>query len=454
MSLIYKLSLAAVMLEQEQPDSDQPVPLGLAVEGIKVLLHAAGCQGHIENIQKEGGWDMMLQAETLERGISAPEAVPLAQAAAAGWDDSPWSWDRGLCCQSGPGASIQPFLLGQCSAPLRVHRQGCPPEGLCQPPGPELAVVARSCRVPGSCSSARLSPLLFFQLLGCQGLGKDPSDVRLLCSYLSHGRQTVRLRALGGLVALAGDPRMAREMRGSSLLESILTCLKDPSTDVRMKALLFFRTMMGQLKRKEASPIALLLVEKLPALFGDESSQVQELSLRLFEDTLKAAVRRDKAEMKDATRRVALSLFLHMNAESRSMAEASGKGLLICAKFLGWRKLKRVIKKKRTWLIGETLLKQERSRVEDYLYFSLPYLWDSQTSVRLEAIRFMGTAAQHLGRNPSQRTMEVVWDALKRCDDDLDASVRSLAGQTLRILQTVRELERSRRSFRGLCFSC
>ncbi|XP_071610693.1 maestro heat-like repeat-containing protein family member 7 [Heliangelus exortis] len=70
MSLIYKLSLAAVMLEQEQPDSDQPVPLGLAVEGIKVLLHAAGCQGHIENIQKEGGWDMMLQAETLERGIS------------------------------------------------------------------------------------------------------------------------------------------------------------------------------------------------------------------------------------------------------------------------------------------------------------------------------------------------------------------------------------------------
>ncbi|XP_071610643.1 uncharacterized protein [Heliangelus exortis] len=247
---------------------------------------------------------------------------------------------------------------------------------------------------------------------------------------------------------------MAREMRGSSLLESILTCLKDPSTDVRMKALLFFRTMMGQLKRKEASPIALLLVEKLPALFGDESSQVQELSLRLFEDTLKAAVRRDKAEMKDATRRVALSLFLHMNAESRSMAEASGKGLLICAKFLGWRKLKRVIKKKRTWLIGETLLKQERSRVEDYLYFSLPYLWDSQTSVRLEAIRFMGTAAQHLGRNPSQRTMEVVWDALKRCDDDLDASVRSLAGQTLRILQTVRELERSRRSFRGLCFSC
>ncbi|XP_030313151.1 maestro heat-like repeat-containing protein family member 7 [Calypte anna] len=306
MSLTYKLSLAAVILGREQPGADQPVPFGLAVEAIKVLLHAAGCQGHVQNIQEEGGWDMMLQADTLERGISL------------------------LARELRKSPAEQQRLLFQHIKEILTHRREW---------------------------QTNFAMTFYTELLGCQGLGKDWSDLRLLHSYLSHGTQTVRLRALQGLVALAGDPQMAREMRGSSLVENILACLKDPSRDIRMEALLFFCTMMGQLKRKEASPVALMLVEKFPALFGDESSQVQELSLSLFEDTMKAVVSRDKAEMKEATRRVVLSLFLHMNAESRSVAEASGKGLLICAKFLGWRKLKRVLKKQKTWLIGETLVR-------------------------------------------------------------------------------------------------
>ncbi|XP_071611092.1 maestro heat-like repeat-containing protein family member 7 [Heliangelus exortis] len=292
----------------------------------------------------------------------------------------------------------------------------------------------------------------YTELLGCRGLGKDQSDVRLLHSYLSHGNQTVRLLALGGLVALAGDPRMAREMRDMLSSESILMCLKDPSTNIRMGALLFFQTMLGLLRRKEASPVALLLVEKLPDLFGDESSQVQELSLSLFGETMKAVARRDKGEMKERIRRVVVFLFLHMNTESRSMTEACGKALLISAKFLGWRRLKRVIKMRKSWLIGETLLKQDRSRVEDYVYFSLPCLWDSRASVREEAIRFMGSAVRCLGRNPRKETLEVLWNVIKRLDKDPDASVRSQAGQTLDILQTVQELQRQRWSFRRLCF--
>ncbi|XP_071588683.1 uncharacterized protein [Heliangelus exortis] len=307
-------------------------------------------------------------------------------------------------------------------------------------------------------------------------------------------------------------------MRGRSLLDRILRCLKDPSTAIRMEALLFFQTMMGQLKRKEASPIALLLAQKLPALFGDESSQVQELSLSLFGDTMKAMVSRDKAEMKEAIRGVVVSLFLHMNAESRSVAEASGKTLLICAKFLGWRKLKRVIKKGKNWMIGETLLKQDRSRVEDYVCFSLHYLWDSQAGVRMEAIRFIGEpqpwgpssgspapapgtalapgaalllswagpwppaappalpcpglsglggrlaqcqqrprglARGHprrvLGRRACGRAGRA-GGSINSLEYDPDPSVRSLAAQTLHILQSVREPKRSRWSFPGLCF--
>ncbi|XP_071610856.1 uncharacterized protein [Heliangelus exortis] len=339
MSLIYKVSLGTVILGQEPPQADEASPLGVAVEGVKALLDAAGFQGHVQNIQKEGGWDMMLDVDTLERGVSL------------------------LAREMRKSPAKQRYLLFQHVKEILDQRREW---------------------------QLNFAMTFYTELLGCQGLGKDLSDVRLLRSYLSHGNQTVRLLALGGLVALSGDPQMAREMRDSSVLDRILMCLKDPSTNIRMGALQLFQTMMRLLKRKEASPVALLLVEKLPALFGDESGQVQELSLSLFGEMMKAVASRDRGEMKKTIRRVMVSLFLHMYTESRSMAEASGKGLLICAKFLGWRNLKRAVKKKKTWLIGETLLKQDRSRVGDYVRFSLPYLRDSRASVRAEAMRFMG----------------------------------------------------------------
>ncbi|XP_071610851.1 uncharacterized protein [Heliangelus exortis] len=401
MSLIYKVSLGTVILGQEPPQADEASPLGVAVEGVKALLDAAGFQGHVQNIQKEGGWDMMLDVDTLERGVSL------------------------LAREMRKSPAKQRYLLFQHVKEILDQRREW---------------------------QLNFAMTFYTELLGCQGLGKDLSDVRLLRSYLSHGNQTVRLLALGGLVALSGDPQMAREMRDSSVLDRILMCLKDPSTNIRMGALQLFQTMMRLLKRKEASPVALLLVEKLPSLFGDESGQVQELSLSLFGEMMKAVASRERGEMKKTIRRVMVSLFLHMYTESRSMAEASGKGLLICAKFLGWRNLKRAIKKKKTWLIGETLLKQDRSRVGDYVRFSLPYLRDSRASVRAEAMRFMGTAAQLLGRNPPKETLEVLWNVVKPFDKDPDASVRSQAGETLHILQTVTELQRQRWSLRRLCF--
>ncbi|XP_030313145.1 maestro heat-like repeat-containing protein family member 7 [Calypte anna] len=160
MSLTYKLSLAAVILGREQPGADQPVPFGLAVEAIKVLLHAAGCQGHVQNIQEEGGWDMMLQADTLERGISL------------------------LARELRKSPAEQQRLLFQHMKEILTHRREW---------------------------QTNFALTFYTELLGCQGLGKDWSDLRLLHSYLSHGTQTVRLRALQGLVALAGDPQMVSE---------------------------------------------------------------------------------------------------------------------------------------------------------------------------------------------------------------------------------------------------
>ncbi|XP_076220086.1 maestro heat-like repeat-containing protein family member 7 [Aptenodytes patagonicus] len=142
--------------------------------------------------------------------------------------------------------------------------------------------------------------------------------------------------------------------------------LQDANTDVRMKALV--------------------------------SSQVRELSISFFQDVMKTVVGRNVKKMKKKVQRVLLPLFLHMNDQIESVAKASGNTLLACAKFLGWRKLSYLAETRQTHLIGECLLLHNRSRVEEYLCQSLPYLKDAQATLRVAAIRFIGDLAPGLPR--------------------------------------------------------
>ena len=52
-------------------------------------------------------------------------------------------------------------------------------------------------------------------------------------------------------------------------LPDMMEVLQDGNQDLKMKALVVFRNVMAHLKRKEASPIAVQLVEKLLPLFAE-----------------------------------------------------------------------------------------------------------------------------------------------------------------------------------------
>lgn len=53
------------------------------------------------------------------------------------------------------------------------------------------------------------------------------------------------------------------------LLPDIMETQQNANTDNKIKALLVFRNVLGHMKRKEASPTALQLAEKLLPLFDD-----------------------------------------------------------------------------------------------------------------------------------------------------------------------------------------
>ncbi|KAK4806335.1 hypothetical protein QYF61_017204, partial [Mycteria americana] len=208
---------------------------------------------------------------------------------------------------------------------------------------------------------------------------------------------------LGGLITLSERPDMetlpfiqARKMQ--VLLPRIMEVLQDGDTDIKTKALVVFRNVMGHLKRQEASPFAVQLVEELLPLFDDstfppsyqESSQLRELSISLFRDLVESVVGSNKKRMKNDMWRVLVPLFLRMSDQTDSVAKASGEALLAAAELLKWKELRHLVQTQQTWRIGECLLERDRSRAEEYLNRSLPYLKDAQATLREAAVRFIG----------------------------------------------------------------
>ncbi|KAK2513032.1 hypothetical protein Q9966_016241 [Columba livia] len=186
----------------------------------------------------------------------------------------------------------------------------------------------------------------------------------------------------------------ARKMK--VMLPDLMWVLQYSNKAIKIKALVVFRNVMAQLEREKASPTAVQLAGFLLPLFDDELSQLREISISLFRDLMKMVVRNDKREMKNTVRRGLLPLFFRMSDQVQSVAK----------------------------------LERDRSRAQELLSQSLPYLRDAQASLREAAVRFI---------------------ALQPLEQDSEPSICSLAAQTIHILGNPREQPRSRWTLRALC---
>ncbi|XP_021237043.1 maestro heat-like repeat family member 5 [Numida meleagris] len=249
--------------------------------------------------------------------------------------------------------------------------------------------------------------------------------------------------ALRGLGLLSERPETAREIW--ALLPDIMETLQFANMHIVLKVLNICRLLMSYLGKREASPIALKLAQKLLPLFNHVSSEVRECSIRLFKDVTEAAVWWKKGTMKKNVRRGLLPLLFHMSDETPSVAQASRETLVACAKCLKWKELKHKAREENIVGIRKCLLQQDRSRVEGYLWQSLPYLKDSQASLRSEAVKFIGLALQHSWDQTEEKLNEIC-SALQPLEDDADPAVCNLARGTILMLSRQRQQASSARS--------
>ncbi|XP_053907653.1 maestro heat-like repeat-containing protein family member 7 [Cuculus canorus] len=265
---------------------------------------------------------------------------------------------------------------------------------------------------------------------------------------LKHSNPVMLSLVLRALLTLLDRAKMARKMLG--LLPYVMEVINDGNSDIVLKALQAIFRVMGYLKN-EVRPLAVQLTEKLLPVFNHESWKVREISIILFRDQMKSVVCRNKKQMKNYVRMALLPLFFHLNDETERVAKASEEALLAAAEFLRWAQLKHLIQTQQTWAIAECLLAEHRSKAEEYLDQSVPYLKDAQKDLRLAAMRFIGLAAQHLRSQSPEKTSRICC-VLEPMTEDSDIAVRSLATQTIVIVSHPRQQSRAWRILEALCF--
>ncbi|XP_064901348.1 uncharacterized protein LOC135577248 [Columba livia] len=316
-----------------------------------------------------------------------------------------------------------------------------------KPPLP-CAWAALGTRSPTSSAGRSLLPC--FQMLASRDLGDRAFAATYLdFRFLKEERPAMLSLVLRAIMTLSERDEMARKMK--VILPDLMRVLLFGYKAATTKALLVFRTIMAQLERREASHIAVQMAEFLLPLLDDELSQLRESSISLFRDLMMMAVGNDKREMKNMVRLGLLPLFFRLSDQTQSVAKAAGEALLAAAELLKWKPLKHLVRTQQTWQIGESLLKQDRRRAQEFLIQSLSYLKDAQASLREAAVRFIGLAARHL-RNPSKKKLAEICSALQTLAEDHEPSIRSLVAQTvIIILSSSREQPRPRWTLRALC---
>ncbi|XP_072716938.1 maestro heat-like repeat-containing protein family member 7 isoform X2 [Ciconia boyciana] len=290
----------------------------------------------VEDIARQGAWDMLMSPETYHTGIAVLTRVLRREVPA--------------CCVAASQEAVRVLLQRQAYQDIGAMT-------------------------------------VFVELLDCTDFEHVTGQVlHVLQLHLQSKSVVLRRMAITSLVTLSARPQEAATLQG--LLPAVVQRLQDDDCDVTVAALAVLGNMLCLEDRPMAVSIALQLVETLPPLFENESSCVRARSILLWRDAMEVAVSTHKEQMRRDVQRSLLPLFFHLHDRDDSVAQASRETLLGAAKFLKRRQLRKLLETEQTWRVSECLLVEDSSGAEEYLQQSLPYLQSPQEPLREAAVRF------------------------------------------------------------------
>ncbi|CAN8175760.1 unnamed protein product [Coccothraustes coccothraustes] len=178
--------------------------------------------------------------------------------------------------------------------------------------------------------------------------------LQIFSRYLQSECRERRLLAFKALLKLTDNPLMTKKMW--ILTQRLVRLLQDEDGEIVKIKVMVLSFIILEKDTPIPSLIAVQLAEALPPLFDHNNSQVQQLSILLFQTLLTLPLEKKIKALKTQVRHSLLPLFFHCHDENRRVAQ----------------------------------LEEDRSSAAEHLRQALPYLQSPQESLRVEAIRFIG----------------------------------------------------------------
>ncbi|XP_071617353.1 maestro heat-like repeat-containing protein family member 7 [Heliangelus exortis] len=388
LALLFQTTFTAELTLQEvntfwrEHQQDQLTPIRSAVRSMRLLLYRMGYEGLVLDIEEQGGWDILLSAQTHLMGVRiiAREMTKTSTSVCS----------TIFCCLS---------------EHLSVE-------------DPTWGMVAM---------------VFYVEMLGYPHLFEEVENIMdVLLTHLQSQCPGMPSLLLEGILKLAERPDSAR--RTLVLLPHIMEQLQGADSDASKAALPVLAAMLPMLDRKTSIVTTLHLADKLWTFFDNESHKVQEFSICLFQNgmSLLAGTKENKTMRKKVWDSL-LPLVFHLHDQNKSVVMASQEALCRAGQFLQWEKLKQLAKTGQGQMILECLLAR-KNRTQDYLLQSQHYLQSPQELLRCEAVRFIGLIGRHV---EEQQKREHIRRVLQGAKNDPELLVSSLASQTLHILEAV-----------------
>ncbi|NXI38761.1 MROH5 protein, partial [Galbula dea] len=343
LALLFQVSLTTELAPQEvnifwqEQQQDLLTPIRSAVQSMRMLLCSMGFQSQVLAIEAQGGWDALVSTQTHLMGVRvvAREMMETQRL-------------------------LRSTFFSHLAELLSVE-------------DPTWEMVAM---------------VFFTEMLAYTNLSEELDHaLEIFPMYLRSQCVGMPSLVLKAILRLTERPDLARKTL--VLLPHVMERLQSSDSDASALALPVLSNMLWLLEGKMPSFTALALADKLRTLFSDESDTVREHSIRLFHYTVGLVVDAEKKKMKKEVYDSLLPLLFHLHDQNKSVAKASQEALCSAGQFLKWRQLAQLAETAQAWRISECLLYRNRSRANDYLHQSQPYLQSPQELLRLEAVRFI-----------------------------------------------------------------
>ncbi|KFP07975.1 Maestro heat-like repeat-containing protein family member 7, partial [Calypte anna] len=432
LALLFQTSFTAELTLQEvntfwrEHAQDQLTPIRSAVQSMRLLLCRMGCEWLVLDIEEQGGWDVLLSAQTYFTGVRII-AREMTKSAAA--------------------KSVCSTIFGCLAELLAVE-------------DPTWGMVAT---------------FFFIEMLGCPHLVEEVENIMdVFPTHLQSQSPGMPSLLLRGILKIAKRPDLVSRGQGENavawaagrrtlaLLPHVMEQLQGADSDASEAALALLEAMLPMLDRKTSILTTLHLADKLWTFFDNESHTVRELSICLLRNGMsRLAGTKESRTMRKKVWRSLLPLVFHLHDQNKSVVmerrhrilclpgsvgdisaapQASQKALCSAGQFLQWGQLEQLAETGKGQMILECLLDRKKNRAQDYLLQSQRYLQSPQELLRCEAVRFIGLIGRHM---EEQQKREQIRRVLHGSKTDPELLVSSQAAQTLHILEAVWTKSRS-----------